>query len=111
MDAKTFQKDGVNVFEVAGEININTSPELRKLFERESLKRVVVDLQKVSYIDSSGLATLVEVLKRVKAQGGLLGLSGMSDKVRSLFEITKLDQFFLIAETREEAVDKVKQPS
>ena len=108
MDVKSFEKDGVLVFQVNGEINISTSPELKKQFEKQPLKKIVVDLEKVNYIDSSGLATLVEILKKTKTQGGSLGLSGLSDKVKSLFEITKLDKLFVILHTQAEAVDRVK---
>ena len=108
MDVKSFEKEGVLVFQVNGEINISTSPELKKQFEKQPLNKVVVDLEKVNYIDSSGLATLVEILKKTKSQGGSLGLSGLSDKVKSLFEITKLDKLFLILRTQDEAVSRVK---
>ena len=104
MDVKSFQRDGVMIFQVNGEINISTSPDLKKVFEKQPSKKVVVDLEKVTYIDSSGLATLVEILKRTKAQGGSLGLAGLSTKVRSLFEITKLDKLFLVFQNQQEAV-------
>ena len=108
MDVKSFEKEGVTVFQVNGAINISTSPDLKKQFEKQTSKKVVVDLEKVNYIDSSGLATLVEILKRTKSQGGSLGLSGLSDKVKSLFEITKLDKLFTIVRTQDEAVSRVK---
>lgn len=108
MQVKTLNVDGVWVVEVDGEINLSTSQELKKFFEKLPMKKVVVDLGHVGYIDSSGLATLVEMLKKVKSQGGSLGLSGMSDKVRSLFEITKLDKLFQIYPDQKEAVSGVK---
>ena len=108
MDVKSVEKEGVKVFQVNGEINISTSPDLKKHFEQQPAKKIVVDLEKVSYIDSSGLATLVEILKKTKMQGGSLGLAGMSDKVKSLFEITKLDKLFLVCKTQDEAISKVK---
>ena len=104
MEVKALEENGILIFQVSGEINISTSPELRKSFEKQLSKKVVVDLEKVTYIDSSGLATLVEMLKKTKAQGGTLGLAGMSDKVKSLFEITKLDKLFSIYPTRIQAV-------
>ena len=108
MNIKSTEQDGVAIFQVSGEINITTSPELRKLFEKEQKKKIVVDFEKVTYIDSSGLATLVEVLKKTKTQGGALGLASMSDKVRSLFEITKLDKLFLIFQNQADAIRSVK---
>ncbi len=108
MDVKSFEQEGVTIFQVNGEINISTSPDLKKNFEKQPSKKIVVNLEKVNYIDSSGLATLVEILKKTKSQGGSLGLSGMSDKVKSLFEITKLDKLFAIFPNQEEAVSRVK---
>ena len=108
MEVKSFQADGVLVFQVTGEINISTSPALKKQFEQQPSKKIVVDLEKVSYVDSSGLATLVEILKKTKSQGGRLALAGLSDKVRSLFEITKLDKLFSVFPSQTEAVSGVK---
>ncbi len=108
MDIKSFEKEGVAVYQVNGEINISTSPELKKQFEKQNAKKIVIDLEKVGYIDSSGLATLVEILKKTKTAGGGLALAGMSDKVKSLFEITKLDKLFQIVRTQDEGISKVK---
>ena len=108
MEIKSYQRDGVAVFQITGEVNIMTSPELKKRFKGQSVKKVVVDLQNVSYVDSSGLATLVEMMKKTKLQGGSFGLSGLSDKVKSLFEITKLDKLFPIFATSEDAVSSAK---
>jgi anti-sigma B factor antagonist len=108
MDLKSAEQEGVRVIQVNGEINISTSPELKKHFEKGLAKKVVVDLEKVSYIDSSGLATLVEMLKKVRSQGGSLGLSGLSPKVRSLFEITKLDKLFSIFPNSQDALSTIK---
>ena len=108
MDVRSFENEGELVFQVNGEINIGSSQDLKKQFEKQPAKKIVVDLEKVTYIDSSGLATLVEMLKKTKVQGGSLGLAGLSDKVRSLFEITKLDKLFLISGNQDEAVSRVK---
>ena len=108
MEAKLFEQDGVTILQVTGEINISTSPDLRKVFEKNAGKKLVVDLAKVNYIDSSGLATLVEMLKKMKSQGGSLGLAGVSGKGKSLFEITKLDKLFLVYNTQAEAVSRAK---
>ena len=108
MEVKSIEKEGVTVFQVNGEININTSPDLKKLFEKQAAKKIIVDMEKVTYVDSSGLATLVEMLKKTKIQGGSLGLASMPDKIKSLFEITKLDKLFPVFSSQQEAVTKVK---
>ena len=108
MEVKSFQAEGVLVFQVTGEINLSTSPALKKQFEQQPSKKIVVNLEKVHYVDSSGLAALVEILKKTKSQGGSLALTGLSDKVRSLFEITKLDKLFSVFADQTEAVSRIK---
>ncbi len=108
MEVKSLNLEGVWVVEVVGEINLSTSQDLKKSFEKMPVKKIVVDLTGVSYIDSSGLATLVELLKKTKSQGGSMGLAGMSEKVKSLFEITKLDKLFQIYPGQKEALNGIK---
>jgi len=97
----------VTVCSLSGEININTSPDLRKVFDdlisKKAIK-VVLDLKEVTYIDSSGLATLIEMLRRMKKFDGKLRLCDLSDKIRSLFEITKLTKLFEMFSNEEEAI-------
>ncbi|MFH1046584.1 MAG: STAS domain-containing protein [Candidatus Omnitrophota bacterium] len=97
----------VLILDLAGDIDINTSPDLRKCFDKlikEQKKKVLLNLSQVGYIDSSGLATLVEMLQRMKRFGGALRLSNLSDKVRGLFEITKLEKLFAIFTSESEAL-------
>ena len=58
-----------------------------------------MDLKKVSYIDSSGLATFVEALQRMNQAGGKLVLMGLTAAVRGVFEIAKLDSIFILADS------------
>jgi anti-sigma B factor antagonist len=66
-------------------------------------KRLMVDLSGVPYMDSSGVGTLVEVFRRVTAYRGKMVLFGLTPRVRSVFEITKLDRFFTICESEAQA--------
>ncbi|MDD2689088.1 MAG: STAS domain-containing protein [Candidatus Omnitrophica bacterium] len=90
-----------------GEININNSPDLRKAFDgliKRNEKKLVVDFSGVSYIDSSGLATLIEMFQRLKKIGGALRFSNMEQKVKNIFEVTKLHKLFEIFDNREAAL-------
>lgn len=90
-----------------GEVDINTSPVLRKSFEeiiKKNEKKVLVEFSQVSYIDSSGLATLIEMFQRLKKIGGVMRFSGMNQKIKNTFEITKLHKLFEIFETKETAL-------
>ena len=107
MNIREEKSNDVVVCTPEGEINIHTSVELRKVFEKfitHSEKKLLVDFSNVSYIDSSGLATLIEMLQRLKRIGGTLRLSGMVDKVKNVFEITKVHKLFAIFDSRQEAL-------
>ncbi|MFT5207081.1 MAG: anti-sigma B factor antagonist [Candidatus Omnitrophota bacterium] len=108
MDVQLSDENGITIAKVEGEINISTSPALKKEFEKIETANVVINLELVGYVDSSGLATLVEVLKKVRAKGGALHLTHLSDKVVSLFEITKLDKLFGIFSNDEDAISNFK---
>jgi len=97
----------VTVCKLGGEVNINTSPQLRKAFDdiiRREDKKVLVDFSGVSYIDSSGLATLIEMFQRLKKIGGRLRFACLDAKVKNIFEITKLHKLFEIFENCETAL-------
>jgi len=97
----------VTICYLSGEVNINTSPDLRKVFDELITKKatkVALDLKDVTYIDSSGLATLIEMLRKMKKYEGRLRLCSLSDKIRSLFEITKLTKLFEMFNDETEAL-------
>jgi anti-sigma B factor antagonist len=107
MQIKIDERNGILVFSMSGDIDINTSPDVKRSFDKavkEKRDKVVINLKDVSYVDSSGLATLVEILKNLRAYGGKLKLAALSDKVRGLFEITKLDKLFDISADENSAV-------
>ncbi len=86
---------------VAGEIDVATSPALRRELHDaldNGASRVVVDLSGTTFIDSSGLGVLVGALKRVREINGneSLVLTGLQDPVRKVFEITGLHAVFSI---------------
>lgn len=101
------EKSGIAIYRMTGDIDINTSPDVKKSFDKAigaKKGKVVVNLKDVGYVDSSGLATLVEILKNLRAYGGKLKLTNLSGKVKGLFEITKLDKLFDIVPEENDAV-------
>ncbi len=88
-----------NVLSLEGEIDLHVSPRvsisLRQMIEKKP-KRLVVNLSGVTYLDSSGLAVLIEAMQNVEKYGGKFALAGMQETVRSIFEIARLDQVFHI---------------
>jgi len=88
-----------NILAMQGEIDLYESPVVKErlisMLERKPA-RLFVDLSGVTYIDSSGLATLIEALQRVQAYGGKFALYGIRDNVGNIFQIARLDQVFRI---------------
>jgi anti-sigma B factor antagonist len=95
------------IVDVAGEIDLGSSPAfqqaLLKLLD-DKPKRVIVNLSEVSYMDSSGVASLVRLLSKARKQNAEVSLVGMSSRVRTVFEITRLDGIFKIFQTEKEAL-------
>jgi anti-sigma B factor antagonist len=98
---------GVTVVHVDGQLIIGNRQELKELIQaavERGERRILVDFSETGYIDSSGLGALVSVAKRVREAGGELRLSGLNEDLRALFELTKLDTLFAIADTPQQAL-------
>ncbi|HUU91320.1 MAG TPA: STAS domain-containing protein [Phycisphaerae bacterium] len=96
------------VVALRGEVTVFSSPALRERLHRiagEHPGRIVMDLAETTYVDSSGVATFVEVLKMVRRHEGDLVLAGISDRVRGVFEIARLADVFHMAPSVEEALE------
>ena len=101
---------GAETIALEGDLDFHSSPDVRtelsKLVDRQA-KKILIDLKKVNYIDSSGLATFVELFQKMKRYGGLLVMFNLNQGVRSVFEIAKLDAIFKLAKDEKEALSFV----
>jgi anti-sigma B factor antagonist len=100
--------DKITIFDITGDIDLATSPELRKALLRElrelKMPRVVLNLKSVRYIDSSGVASLVEGLKASRDVGSRLVLFGLNRTVREVLQLSKLVKIFEICEDEAQSV-------
>jgi len=94
------------IIDVVGEIDLHSSTALQQgllgVLDRKP-EHVLVNLAEVPYMDSSGVASLVKLLSRTRKVGIEVTLVALSPKVRSIFEITRLDSVFRICNTEAEA--------
>lgn len=98
---------GLTLVDVGGEIDVYTAPLLRDRLDdliAAGGNHLVVDLQDVTFMDSTALGVLVGRLKLVRAQGGSLRLVSNQDRVLKVFAITGLDKVFQIFATVDEAL-------
>jgi len=99
--------DQAVILKVSGEVEMKTSPELRRhliALAGEKTPWIIVNLEDVTYIDSSGLATIVECLQGAKKYSGRLSLTGMNENIKDIFVMTRLDTIFEVFETEEDAL-------
>jgi anti-sigma B factor antagonist len=99
---------GTRVLALRGELDVATVGRLRRaltpVIEDAEAKLVVVDLVEVTFIDSTGLMTLLNALRRLVRRGGRLVLACSNPTVLRLFEATRTDATFEIVPTREQAL-------
>ena len=104
--------DGVLVLEFHGEIDLQHSPEMRRLLQERAVQRIpalLLDFTGVKYIDSSGLATLIEYYQSSRPYDGKIVVAGLSHRVRSIFELVRLNEVFPICATVPEAMQALRQ--
>jgi anti-sigma B factor antagonist len=105
--SQTKDASGVVVLQVEGQLIVGNRQELKELVQAAldlGERRLLIDFSRTGYIDSSGLGALVSISKKIREAGGELRLSGLNEDLRSLFELTKLDTLFAIAETPQQAL-------
>ena len=102
-----YSKDGIEVVDVEGEIDISTAPRLRELLidlVSQGSYQLIVNLDKVEFLDSTGLGVLVGGLKRARAHGGSLDVVCTRERILKIFRITGLTKVFGIHETVDQAI-------
>ena len=108
MQVSTRQSTDATVVVIDGNIDLYNSPEVRRTLlgalQAKGTKRVLVNLQKVKYIDSSGVASLVEGLKASRTASVRLSLIGLSPAAREVLELSRLAKLFEVYESEEQAL-------
>ncbi|NQU62550.1 MAG: STAS domain-containing protein [Rhodospirillales bacterium] len=103
------EQDQAIVVALDGDVDLQSSPEARKvLLECVAKKKpVLVDLSNVGYIDSSGVASLVEGLQTARKAGGNLILVAVSEGAMRVLQLARLDKVFTICDTVEAGLEQV----
>lgn len=108
LTVSTSERDDVVVVTVSGEVDVYTAPQLRSALEdriADGRTALVIDLEDVGFIDSTGLGVLVGRLKTVRKVGGWLSVVCTSERILRLFAITGLDQVLPLHDSVESAVE------
>ena len=107
MNFEVTQQDDITIVEVTGQLIVGNRQELKddvlKLLDGGA-RKFLIDFNDTAYIDSSGLGVLVSLSKKIREKGGEMRLSNLNEDLRTLFELTKLDTLFVIADSRDRAL-------
>jgi anti-sigma B factor antagonist len=106
MKHEVIKKQGASIVVLKGDVDLESSPAAREILLKsvEGAGTVLVDLSSVTYIDSSGVASLVEALQAAKRNGGRFALVAASDPTRRVLELARLDKVFTMYMTVDEGL-------
>ncbi len=105
------QQDDIPVLDVVGEIDIYTTPQFKEAVSEaidQNKPAIVINMTKVTYMDSSGFGTLLSATKRLRPLDGALYLSGCNEAIQRMLQITRLNTIFGVYTTEEEALAAAK---
>ena len=111
MTVKVRNLNSITILDCSGDVDLYSSPTLREALLADIKPggpSVLVNMTDVSYIDSSGIATLVEGLQLTRQTKTRLGLFGLRPNARSVLELARLHKVFTIFQTEAEAVENVE---
>src|SRR6476659_8663444 len=97
--APVLHQNRPNVFPLEGDIDLHVSPAVSESLNamiKKKPERIVLDLSRVTYIDSSGIEVLILAMQEVEAYGGKFFLSGLQETLRSIFETSRLERVYRI---------------
>ena len=104
-------QENVPVLDVIGEIDIYTTPQFKEAVSAaidENKPAIVINMTRVTYMDSSGFGTLLSATKRLRPLDGALYLSGCNEAIQRMLQITRLNTIFGVYPIEEEAVAAAK---
>ncbi len=107
LSLETRQENGRTIIEVGGEIDVYTAPKLRECITNlvdEGQVDLVIDLEQVEFMDSTGLGVLVGIYHRLRARDGTMSFMGVNDRVRRVFHVTQLTKIFVLHRSLEDAI-------
>lgn len=108
MDISTRQSGSTTIVDIVGDITLYNAPEVRKtllaIIKDQHAPRVIVNLGKVKYIDSAGIASLVEGLKISRDMKAAFGLCGLSATAKDVLSLTRLINVFEVFDDEEAAL-------
>ena len=108
MKVKKRIEGDIAVVEIVGDVDMYTSPKLRDALSpltRGKVRRIIVNLARVEFMDSSGIATIVQAYKEILPSGGEICLASPAGNVLRVFELSNLTALFPVYDSVDEALE------
>lgn len=111
ISVKTEKIDDISLIEIDGEVDTYTSSKIKQdiLQVVEQTPKIIISMEKVKFIDSTGLGILIGVLKKVKEKEGEMIIVSPNSYINQIFEITGLFKVFKIVENTQQAIDYLRK--
>lgn len=106
MRLRESQHDSICILHLEGEIDLHYAPVIRAVFQAKAARRcpyLIADFSAVTFIDSTGIAVLIEYLRDATSFGGQFCIAGLTEHVRDVFTIVRLDKAIPLFDTAEDA--------
>lgn len=103
-------ENNTSVIKLVGDIDVYSSTDVKDAINSQidfGAKRIIIDMENVYYIDSSGIGVFVFEMGHFKKVNGKIGIVKITENVRKVFELTKIISFFPIFNTVSEALEKL----
>lgn len=111
MTIKLKKNDNIYVIELDGELDLYNAYKVKTLYTKmveKGISSIILDLENLDYLDSSGLGSIIYIFSDLKKHDGKMSICHLNGSPRNLIQMTRLDKLFLIADTIEESVEQVK---
>jgi anti-sigma B factor antagonist len=110
LELEVDKKENYSILKIKGDVDLYSSPQVRKqiipLVSKKNAN-LLVNFAEVTYMDSSGVATLVEALQLTTRNGGKLRLFNLGQSIKDVFELSRLDRVFEIYENEQQALEGI----
>ncbi len=112
MQISTYEKEDIFIIKIIGEVDLYNAPKIKETINsalNKSFTKFVINMGEVTYIDSTGIGSLIYARTSISNIRGALRLINIKDSVKKIFELTKLNNFFTIMATEDEAIENLKK--
>lgn len=111
LETRINEIDGVKILDLAGEIDVYTAPQFKESVNQiidAGQKHLVINMERLSYMDSSGFATLLSATRRLKPDDGTVNLVRCSPAIDRILRITRLNTIFDLHDSLDDALSVAK---